>query len=197
MTYLVPDKKLRNVICSLDDFYPDYEANALSELYYLKDLYPNFKVTLFAIPKRGGKHHRTFFKTIAKIPWIELAIHGVYHTPNECDKWDKGQAEYILREYENYPEFVNVFKAPAWKFSKGLYEALKERDWICADIETNKDKWPDGLKVYSTGHPECIHGHTWDLNNPKPEYNNGIKQIIKRGVPWFDKTKFRFITEAM
>lgn len=198
MTYIVPDKKLPEVVVDLDDFYLDYNAMALSELFYLKNKYPNFKVTLFAIPKRGKTNHKEFFKNIAEIPWIELGVHGIYHDPiNECSRWDEEQAEYILREYEDRPEFVNVFKAPSWKFSSGLYEALKKRDWICADIVDNKDKWPEGLRVYSTDHPMCVHGHTWDLNNPIPDYNNGIRQIIERGVPWKNNSKFNFITEIL
>lgn len=198
MTYIVPNKKLPIVILDLDDFYPDNEANALSELFYLKYLYPKFKVTLFAIPKRGKVDHEEFFKTIAEIPWIEIGLHGIYHDPvNECHRWDKGQAEFILKQYEDKPEFVNVFKAPGWHYSQGLYEALKERNWICADLAENSANWPTGLKVYSTEHDGCVHGHTWDLNNPKPEYNNGIKQIMKRGVPWNKLSKFKFITEVV
>lgn len=196
MSYLVPTKILPDVICSLDDFYPDYNAMALSELFYLKNKYPNFKVTLFAIPEKIADSYG-FFEEIAKIDWIELGVHGMLHDPiNECENWDDTTSEFVLSAMEQFDCFKKIFKAPSWKYSQSLYNQLNLRDWICADLES-KDEHPQGLVVYPTTHPWCVHGHTWNLNNPDPKYNNGIRQIIERGVPWDKNTKFHFIKEGL
>lgn len=195
MSYIVPTKPLDDVIFDLDDFYLDYNAMALSELYYLKHKYPKFKATLFAVPNFNGQVYFDFLESVADLDWIQLALHGVEHTPNECGDWDKIESEYVLSAFEELEFFENIFKAPSWVYSKDLYEVLRERDWICADHPMNKDMWLPDLKVYSLSNPWCVHGHTWNLNNPNPEYNNGIRQIIERGVPWTQDTNFHFMGE--
>jgi len=197
MSYLVPKKILPEVICSLDDFYPDYKANGLDKLFYLKYKYPKFKVTLFTIPERNEDSY-TFFDEISKFDWIELAVHGMFHDPiNECTTWDGSRAEFVLSAMEQMDCFVKVFKAPGWHYNQATYDQLKKRNWICADLPDNRVNHPEGLKGYFTDHPMCVHGHTWNLNNPKPEYNNGIEQIIDRGVPFDENSKFYFVSEVI
>lgn len=195
MTYLVPRGPLPDVVLDLDDFRPDYKANALSELSYLKWKYPNLKVTLFTIPFWNDEEYIDWLEMVSQNDWIELALHGFRHDANECETWTYNQTRRTLEMFEGLDIFAKVFKAPNWKCNPDVYQAIKDCNWICADLEDNKDNWIEGLKVYSTAHPYCVHGHTWDLNNPQPEYNNGIRQIIERGVPWNEKSEFKFITD--
>lgn len=192
MSYIVPEQPLPNVCLSLDDFYPDTDAMCLDELFYLKHLYPKLKVTLFAVPARVPDSY-DFFEEVNKIDWIRLAPHGMFHEQNECAKWTKDDCEFHLTAFEELGVFDKVFKAPGWAYNQTVYEQLKRFDWICADL--GEKDWPEGLKVYSTNHPYCVHGHTWNLNNPDPKYNNGIEQIMGRGVPWDEDTQFHFISD--
>lgn len=201
---------LDDVVLDLDDFAmnPENSGPCMYHLREMKRKYPNFKVTLFAIPFYGGVDNTAFFKEVTKEwPWVQMAIHGWDHaTSMECAEWKYEEAEEkILKAYDT-GAFVKVFKAPGWQISRETYMALYKHGFTVADhnesvyVEKgilNKDRRPSSLKAYTVDHPWMVHGHTWDMSNPDPIYRNGIRQIIEEhGVPWDENTNFHFITEV-
>lgn len=205
---------LLDVVLDLDDF-AENEGNSkecLELLIKQKEQYPNLKVTLFAIPFYQDKDNTPFFRqTVEKYgDWMQLAIHGWTHeTPTECREWNFEEALAKISKAWMMGRgcFVKGFKAPGWQISRDTYKALETLKFWVADHTTsaytepgvlNADRRPANLKVYSVDHPWIVHGHTWDLNNPDPAYNNGIRQIIEEhGVPWDVNSRFYFISEVV
>ena len=194
------------LVFDLDDFAEDEDRNCLDALIFLKDKFPNLKVTLFAIPFYKDRSQENFFNdVIAKYDWIELGIHGWNHHSNfECSQWDYQTAKYLITKAYKMGCFKKLFKAPGWQISRDTYGALKELDFICADHKVsaytepnvpNSERRPKGLKIYEIDHPLMLHGHTWDC------VDNGIYELIdkweKDGYPFNQETEFKFITEVI
>lgn len=194
------------VVFDSDDFSMYPERNCLDELLYLKGKFPNFKITLFTIPRYKKYYQADFFKMVYDEfgNWIEMALHGNKHETNfECKDWTYLDAVGYLEEYRNKFYFVRGFKAPGWQISRETYRALKEFNYWVMDhtisIYTepipNKDRRPEGLKYFSIDDPRLIHTHTWDTQE------NGLAKMIenweKEGYPFDESTKFRFVSEVV
>lgn len=171
-----------------DDF--GYDHDCRDKLEKLKEINPNFKVTLFTVPGKTtldmlawSSNHKS---------WVELAVHGWMHESNyECEKWSESECEAILNIGQHYG-FVKVFKAPGWQISEGCYQACLKWDFIVADQPYNKERRPEGLKVYEVGEGS-YHGHTWDCNCGNgiyEDWDNIVRQIN-------GKKDFKFISEVV
>lgn len=160
-----------------------------------KEANPNFKATLFAIP--GEMTVELGQWALENKDWIELAVHGFQHTSNyECADI-KGEAEFFVSM--NHPVrkamigayFVKGFKCPGWQISPGVYQWLHENGWWLADQPFNKDRRPEGLKIYEVGY-NSIHTHTWDcVGNGVYELKDQILEQIK------GETDFKFVSEVV
>jgi|CXWL01.1.fsa_nt_gi hypothetical protein len=185
------------VIFSLDDFYDGYKNNAMNYLWYLKSLYPKFKVTLFTIPNRLSESGINLMKRNAD--WIEYAIHGWDHDQNEVDSWDEKRCREVLDKCESLNIFTKGFKAPNWVSTDIMRRVLLERGYWSAEHHRDHEHavgFFSGLRIHCLCNRFAIHGHTWDLNNPDPSFNNGIRQLIEeQGMQFDDKTDFKFISE--
>lgn len=171
----------------------------LDELHYVN---PNFKVTLFAIP---GEMTAEMAKwTDANRSWVELAVHGFYHTSNyECEKYTKDEFAYFMGELEGIiePFFVKGFKAPGWQISEGAYEWLLENGWWVADQAYNNNRRPQELPAYVNASGsffvgdkqiEAHHGHTWNcMGNGIYETFDYVKDLVK------DADSFQFVSEVL
>ena len=193
-----------------------YREHAL----YLKAKYPKFKITLFTIP---NKTSREFLKLITPHgSWIELAIHGWDHDSNyECWSWDYEKAKALMNRLETFHPtdsiyYKKIFKAPGWtitdKYSgynaseempihkdpQGVYNALKDLDFIIFDRHYDKPARPEGAKIVCVDcNPDIVHGHTWDMITGDINGKNGLRQIEElHGVPWDENTEFYFVSEA-
>jgi hypothetical protein len=197
---------MSEVVFDSDDFCMYPGKNCLEQLLYLKDRFPNFKATLFAIPRYKNYYQVDFFKMVTDEwgNWLELALHGNTHETNfECQKWSKDDAIAYLNRYRNSRLFVRGFKAPGWQISRGTYQALLECNYWVMDHEVsiytepvpNKERRPRNLKVFELDDPRVIHTHTWDTQD------NGIKEMIAKweveGYPFNEDTKFKFISEVV
>lgn len=189
----------KDVIVDFDDFEDKYDRNALSELFYVKAKYPEFKVTLFSIP---GKISHHMVDLMLDIDWIQHAVHGWKHETNyEVNDWDEYQCNMYLDKAEALGFFVKGFKAPGWEMTDTMREVLDKRGYWLAEHHKNHEhvekSFPD-LKMYCTCHEWCMHGHTWNMPTKDPKYRNGIRQFIEEhGLPFDKDTKFHFIDDII
>jgi hypothetical protein len=125
-----------------DDAWPGHDA--LPRLHQLRELRPDFRCTLFAVPGRCDPGW------CARLPdWIELAVHGWLHESNyECIAWTHDDMERCLDQPIVRRYFVNGFKAPGWQISDACYEVLMERGWWVADQHLEDGRRPGGMRVY-------------------------------------------------
>lgn len=175
----------------------------LDQLHYVN---PAFKVTLFAIP--GEMTYELCEWCKSNSSWIELAVHGLYHSSNyECEKMtiDEFDAhmENLAPMLEDY--FVKGFKAPGWQISNDIYKWLQVNDWWVADQSYNDKRRPKELPAYTVDGTKFIvwngkditkveawHGHTWDVGwNGIYEAYDQIEQLVK------SETEFRFVSEVL
>lgn len=180
----------------------------LDELHYAN---PNFKVTLFTIPGEMTMELIRWCK--ANESWVELAMHGFYHTSNyECEKmtyeeFDQNMQTLYVPEY-----YAKGFKAPGWQISDDCYRWLKDNGWWVADQSYNTNRRPEELPAYVNADgnffaylprsaPEQIapvktveawHGHTWDcVGNGIYETFEQVKKLVQ------EADNFQFVSEVL
>ncbi len=161
----------------------------------------NFKVTLFAIP--GEMTPELLSWCDANKGWVELAVHGFYHTSNyECEKMTYDQfADHMDALSGFLVYFTKGFKAPGWQISDGAYKWLLENGWWVADQAYNNNRRPDGLpayinqngQFYANDKPvEAWHGHTWNcMGNGIEETFDHVKELVK------DAESFQMVSEVL
>lgn len=181
-------KGSKYIVVDFDDF--EDECTRWSELWRLKRINKNFKCTLFCIPNRVN---RRALELLKQLDWVSPAVHGWDHSELECQYWTKQKALHVLDVCEQ-KGYDKIFRAPYWEPSQGMYEAIIERNWICADHHKNFIKRPLGLKVYDLdntsefrGVKRVAHGHL------SPNSKNGIVECF----PYFAglNGEFKFISE--
>ncbi len=202
------------MICDWDDFGSNHIISdmcrshdcrdKLDELHYAN---PAFKTTLFAIP---GEMTPELIKWCdANKNWVELAVHGFYHTSNyECEKMSYEQFDFYMEELGGVIEdfFVKGFKAPGWQISDDAFRWLMEHDWWVADQGYNDARRPSGLKAYVNYNgrfaawdgswadvDEAWHGHTHDhgVDNGIYATFDHVKQLV------VNANSFQFVSEVL
>lgn len=180
----------------------------------LKEINPAFKATLFTIP--GEMTPELLLWSNRNSNWIQLAVHGLYHTSNyECEKmsyreFDEEMMHTTLTRTLSF--FEKGFKAPGWQISDDIYKWLLDHGWWVADQGYNDTRRPKGLSAYLNydgkfyaykglhdenfeeyKEPvEGIHTHCWDcVGNGIYELFDEIAEKIK------DETDFRFVSEVV
>jgi len=204
-------------IVESDDFQDKYDRNGLNYLFYWKAKYPKFKITLFTIPGKTSKELLELissFKRYNMETWVELAVHGWDHDSNfECYSWDYDKTKTLMNRLDN--NYIKMFKAPGWTIYPGLngypsapedpitkdplgvYNAMKDMDFIVVDRHYNNTVRPKGLKhICIDCNPDIVHMHTWNMMTPDENGRNGFEQVETRGVPWDKDTKFYTMMEA-
>lgn len=191
------------IIFDSDDFGCNHEISNMCQSHDCRDVLeslhtinPAFKVTLFAIP--GEMTQELLDWRVANNDWVELAVHGFYHTSNyECEKITYGEFNDKMIELGHIiePYFSKGFKAPGWQISDDVLKWLKDNDWWVADQAYNDNRRPEGLKKYIIGEdPEItsIHTHTWNC------VGNGVYELYDQLVEQIkDETQFKFISEVV
>ncbi len=167
-----------------DDFSED--NHQLSRLEELKELRPDFRCTVFAVPALGSDE---FWRSVPR--WIELAVHGWEHPdPYECASWDRDRIGLLMDTAVVRRHFVNGFKAPGWQISDDCYQVLLERGWWVADQHLEDGRRPDRLRTYFY-EDGGWHGHIQNV------CGNGIEETwpqLKAAVMAADE--FRFCSEV-
>ena len=153
---------------------------------------PNFKATLFTIPAEMTYELLEWCR--ANSGWIQLAVHGIYHTSNyECSEMTEEEFDKALKPFEYMIDtyFVKGFKAPGWQISDGIYQWLLKNGFWVADQHYNDERRPEGLQVYHVGE-SSIHTHTWSCEgNGIDETYPDLEAKIKSAQ------EFRFISEVV
>ena len=175
------------------------------KLLELKEINPDFKATLFAIP--GEMTYELLEWSKKNKSWVELAYHGIFHSSNyECERMTYNEFNFKMTAleiaYGNY--FVQGFRAPGWQISDGIYRWLQERDWWIGDQGYNDDRRPAYMDAFvnyggkfkvlpRVGNPydvEVYHGHTWDVGW------NGIYEDFEKVKVLVNEAKdFQFVSE--
>lgn len=209
------DVKRKIAIVEADDFQDKYDRNGLEMLFYWKAKYPKFKITLFTIPNKTSLHFATLIQE-RNYDWIEFAVHGWDHDSNfECWGWDYEKTKALMNRVHSL-HYQKIFKAPGWtitdKYSgydadetlpihsdpQGVYNALKDMDFLVFDRHYDAPARPEGLKCVCVDcNPDIVHMHTWDMITGDLAGKNGFKQVEElHGVPWDQDTEFYFVSEA-
>ena len=177
------------MIFDFDDWSEKYDCRR--ELERLREVNPNFKVTLFTIPAEFTADMSIWAES--NNDWVELAVHGWTHEPNtECQDWTYDQCMNCLKKALHLGGFVKGFKAPGWQISDGCYKALLELGFWVADQHYNDERRPKDLPVYHV-EENSYHGHTWDCgcdNGIYENWNNIVKKVK-------EAKNFKFISEVI
>ena len=187
------------IVFDSDDFGCNHEISDMCQSHDCRDVLlkfkktnPAFKATLFTIP---GETTYEIAKWASETNWVELAVHGFYHTSNyECEKMSYEEFDTLMHTAMNHhllPFFVKGFKAPGWQISDDIYKWLKDHNWWIADQSYNDERRPIDLPVYIIG-DNSLHTHTWNcVGNGVYELFDDILERIK------DETDFRFVSEVV
>lgn len=153
---------------------------------------PAFKATLFTIPFELTPELAQWCSLNKE--WVELAIHGFYHSSNyECEKITYDQMQrYMELVYRMWPtSFVKGFKAPGWQISDDAYKWLKDNRFWVADQAYNNERRPKDLPVYLIGE-DSRHFHTWNC------VGNGVYELEEQILKELEtETEFKFVSEVL
>lgn len=161
------------------------------------------KITLFTVPAMRGRAIGDpvwvgRVKTLIQQDKIRLAVHGLFHTPEEFKNLNASEIHRRLNLAEEIFEsldlpYIKVFRPPHWTPSDDLHEVLAERGYThwynhqmhksyeylepgykCAPVHYNYNL-ADGLEKFPDLASKVVaHGHTHDV------CGNGIVQTWDR-----------------
>lgn len=131
--------------------------NRMDLLLKIKEHYPTFKVSLFAIPFDVAYETGTqrMYKPAAlkvikeNLDWMQIIPHGLTHATREMEKCDyklfkEGVMPSIKEAFDTDGlPFVKGFCAPYWLWNKDVVKVLDEEGWWGA-VDRNQ---PDMLKT--------------------------------------------------
>lgn len=161
-------------------------------LYALKSVNPKFKATMFAIP--GEMTPELLNWCAENRDWIEIAVHGFFHTSNyECEKLTYDEFDHLIQGFKPMIDtyYTKGFKAPGWQISTEIFHWLRDNGWWVADQEYNNGRRPADLPVYLI-QDFSVHTHTWNC------VGNGIYELIDQLLEQVEKTtNFHFVSEVL
>lgn len=184
------------VVFDLDDFCDRH--NCLAELDRLKETYPDFRATLFTIPALTST---SLVKEAKKRDWLELAVHGIDHEPNEELKAVSPAAlrQHLDKVKRIAPEYVRGFRPPGWFITEAHVRAISDAGFWVALHARDRDSLS----------PLCTHGFYCCEDGPRrrlPYWHghchavcgNGIREtldvLLRR---WPRGQQFLFVSDAV
>lgn len=183
------------VTFEVDDLCDEWDA--LPQLDKLKKVYPYFKCTAFAIPEKCSLSYLE--KCHARKEWLQLAVHGITHVPNEEMR---ATSPKVLLEYLLHPVkkqildeyFCKGFRPPGWWINAAQVEALATAGyWVALHVrdERLKKHAPHGWYCCYDSKPHW-HGHTHDT------CGNWLKEHLHRlRTTWPINQKFSWVSESL
>jgi len=183
-----------DVVFDLDDFHE--HAPNIYLLSALEERFPELKVTLFTVP---AKCSLEFLRKWANRDWVELAVHGWTHEPNtECLKWCEARTRSVLEAAELLDAFVKGFRAPGWELRPEVARVLAKRGYWLSHLRKKQAQLGDTqLPVFWLPHPWSVHGHMQNISSNRPQLQNGLAQLLERGYPFHEGTRFHYISELV
>jgi len=178
----------QKIIFNIDDFC-DNEWGIMEYLNTLKNRYPDFRVTLFTVPFKISTENLLIAKETG---WIELAVHGFNHIPDEMLILGK---EEILEGFSkvDFSIFTKGFRAPYWLLNEQVIECCNKFGlWVALHHQKNESSWRT-LCEHGYYYPKaqngfkCWYGHTYDIREKLSE----LLEI------WPEDQKFGFVSEAI
>lgn len=194
------------VAIEYDDFSPRNSNFGILEKF--KENYPDFKVTMFTVPweVRFGKNiqestpvnlpkFKVFAEAVNQCDWIEIALHGLTHSPLEFAELSYEDAVKRITlgmkmfESAGFKNFTMIFKAPQWAISSEAKRAAEDMGFLV--LEDGYYNWnlandkPNADAV----EPFIMHGHVQD------DCGNGMAetQSVIRKLPV--DTEFLFLSD--
>jgi hypothetical protein len=207
---------MSGLVCDFDDFGANHVISDLCQSHDCRDQldrlhYENeaFKVTLFTIPGECTAELLNWCKS--NEGWVQLAVHGWYHTSNyECEKMTRQEFQQHYDFFKPMLDtfFVKGFKAPGWQISDDIYDWLLDNGWWVADQDYNTDRRPKEIPAYINRNGtffahngtedrdwvevEAWHGHTWDcVGNGIYETYDHVADIVRNAK------EFHFVSEVL
>ena len=180
-------------------------------LLMLRDINPDFKCTLFAIPAEMTFELATW--CLENASWVELAWHGFTHQSNyECEKMSYDTFDMMMNAYQQNSmtsAFQKIFRAPGWQISDDILRWLADNGWVIADQGYNDQRRPHYAKAFvnyggnfvvrgrGPDRPvKAYHGHTWNVGE-KGNEPNGIYEDFENVAGLVAACKeFKFISEV-
>jgi len=158
------------MIVSLDLHDWSVVNNHMDLLWELKNKYPQFKVSLFAVP--DDFKHRKGTKAEA-LHWMQIIPHGIRHNSSECKKmtYDQFRSNVIPAIDKAFTQdgitYVKGFAAPHWHWNTEVVRALDDEGWWGAINPRKKSILPKRYYAYShridepfpTSGVVKLHGH--------------------------------------
>lgn len=178
-----PKEEPKHYVVDFDDFSTrNHRLDLIQRLLKI----PGYKITLFTVP---GESTKEWLQDIAKIPGIELALHGQHHSHLECRDWSLQKTMDILQHYEAWGCFQRIFKAPYWEITENVYEGLRRCGWGVADHEKNRERKPKDLPAYFLDPAISVHGHIGNV------CENGIEEKFDYYASL--RGEFHFVSEVI
>jgi len=186
--------------------------NRLDVLLKLKEIFPNFKVSLFTVPidKKedwGASLIRDdYLKDIKQcLDWMQIIPHGYRHNGSEMQSMDYYTFKELIPEIEKAFNndglpFVKGFVSPHWRWTEGVVRALDDMGYWGA-IDRDKVQ-PCPRKFYKYNYllnepfyesPEPVlklHGHVYGTRN---DVGRCFDSLLK--LP--QDTQWHFVTDFL
>lgn len=166
------------VVLDLDDF--SVLRSRMDLLLKIKEHYPKFKVSMFAIPYdyeyetsqlrlvRG----EALRKIKENLDWIQLIPHGVMHIPEEFARADKEATRMALAAIDEAfgkdgLPYEHGFKAPFWLWNQDVVDVLDEYGWWGAQDRNQ----PDNLRT------KKFYEYTYSIDEPFWESKDEVLKL--------------------
>jgi len=206
---------MKKIIFECDDEHPT--LSCLSHLEKFWQVFPDFHMNFFVpaalngyrISERSAIRWTSVIRDLIYKGKVTLAVHGLYHSPEEFKKIDKAEVDLRLSAAEQYFEeaeldFVKVFRGPHWGINGDTFEVLIDRGYTHVyshtDYKELNDQFADKIKIVY---------YNWNLADPYPEFlpdeivvahthshnvcNNGVPESLPKMAETFRKHPFEFI----
>lgn len=200
------------VALDIDDF--SVVTTRLDLFLHLKDHFPNFKVSMFTIPcPRPCDYGPWLIRDQAAaeirkcLDWMQIIPHGLTHeSSREFTKYDQAtfRHDYIPKMQEAFADaglpYEKGFKAPHWRWSQGVVDALDDMGWWGAVLR-EEGRMPLPKRFFRYTHllnepfpldaPLLkLHGHVYGTKNDIGTCIENLKRLPK-------DTQFDFVTDHL
>jgi len=138
------------IVLELDDF--SVLRSRMDLLLKIKEHYPNFKVSMFAIPYDYEyetsmlriQRDEALTKIKENLEWIQIIPHGLTHMPREFENADRQTMMMALASIDEAFKkdglpYEKGFKAPFWLWNQDVVDVLDEQGWWGAQDRNQPD----------------------------------------------------------